>query len=365
VPYVEAYDNLFQLNDTYMDSIRKKSEECGYADFIEDHLHFPPKAKLPSAPETKGKKGCDSLWPDIKAAAQIVNPCFNMYSISTTCPLLWDVLGFPGSFEYLPEGATIYFNRTDVKKAINAPLDADWAECKDVPLEKDSSEASSFTVLPRVIEKSERTIISHGSLDFILLANGTLMSIQNMTWNGKQGFQQAPSDDLFVPYHKEYNPSTIAGSGIQGVTHTERGLTWNEVFLSGHMVPQYAPSVAYRQMEFLLGRIKSLTERSSFTTQQPVLQPQEETAISGNQPKQPGPKKQEPPKKQEGPKKQEPPKKPEGPKSLEPPKRQEPPKKPEGPKKQEGPKKPESPRAGEGRRQGQDDDDDDEDEDED
>lgn len=33
------------------------------------------------------------------------------------------------------------------------------------------------------------------------------------------------------------------------------------------MVPQYAPSAAYRQLEFLLGRIDSLGERSDFTTQ--------------------------------------------------------------------------------------------------
>ena len=39
-----------------------------------------------------------------------------------------------------------------------------------------------------------------------------------------------------------------------------------ETSLSGHMVPQYAPSAAYRQLEFLLGRIGSLSEVSSFTT---------------------------------------------------------------------------------------------------
>lgn len=57
-----------------------------------------------------------------------------------------------------------------------------------------------------------------------------------------------------------------------GITHTERGLTWVEVFMSGHMVPQYQPSAAYRQMEFLLGRIKSLNEVSAFTTQPGVAQ---------------------------------------------------------------------------------------------
>lgn len=202
-----------------------------------------------------------------------------MYHIQTTCPLLWDVLGFPGSFEYLPKGATVYFNRADVKKAINAPLDSEWAECKDIGLQVDPSPSSSFAVLPRVIEKSERTIISHGSLDFILIANGTLLTIQNMTWHGAQGFQRKPADDFFVPYHREPSLSTIAGSGNQGIVHTERGLTWVEVFTSGHMVPQYTPAVAYRQLEYLLGRIPSLTERTPFTTQPGIAQPLNDRSV--------------------------------------------------------------------------------------
>lgn len=91
--------------------------------------------------------------------------------------------------------------------------------------------------------------------------------IQNMTWNGAQGFQSAPGDPFFVPYHSELSDSTLAGAGVFGTTHTERGLTFVTVNLSGHMVPQYAPAAAYRQLEFLLGRIDSLTQMSDFTTQ--------------------------------------------------------------------------------------------------
>lgn len=48
----------------------------------------------------------------------------------------------------------------------------------------------------------------------------------------------------------------------------ERGLTFTTVDLSGHMVPQYQPSSAYRQLEYLLGRIDSLSEVSDFTVRQ-------------------------------------------------------------------------------------------------
>lgn len=91
---------------------------------------------------------------------------------------MWDVLGFPGSFDYEP-APWIYFNRTDVQKAINAPIQ-EWDECTAGILNKDTSEPSSYTVLPRVIEKNDRTIIGHGMADFILLVNGTIMAVQNM-----------------------------------------------------------------------------------------------------------------------------------------------------------------------------------------
>jgi len=93
------------------------------------------------------------------------------------------------------------------------------------------------------------------------------MMIQNMTWNGAQGFSRAPKDVFYVPYHVDWQIESLAGAGRMGTTHEERGLTWVETWLSGHMVPQYAPSASYRQLEFLLGRIPSLSHVGDFTTQ--------------------------------------------------------------------------------------------------
>lgn len=85
--------------------------------------------------------------------------------MATTCPELWDVLGFPGSFDYVPAGASVYFNRTDVQKAINAPV-GEWMECQEnFPVlvnGTDLSPPSGVSVLPSVIERSKRTIIGHG-----------------------------------------------------------------------------------------------------------------------------------------------------------------------------------------------------------
>jgi carboxypeptidase D len=265
VAYVKEFSNIFRFNQSAMARLEQIDRQCGGTKFLNTYLTFPPKGPMPVGPPTNNPS-CGRLWRYLRMLASKTNACFNQYQITTTCPLLWDVLGFPGSFEYLPEGARIYFDREDVKKAINAPAQT-WAECSDIPLQfSDKSEPSSYSVLPRVIEKSKRTIISHGTLDFILLGNGTLLSIQNMTWNGAQGFQTQPKTPFVIPAHDSTGLSSVQGTGTQGIVHEERGLTWVEVFLSGHMVPQYTPAVAFRQMEYLLGRIPSLSGDIPFTS---------------------------------------------------------------------------------------------------
>jgi carboxypeptidase D len=272
VAFTDYWGGLFPFNDTFRAALHNTSAACGYDDYITKYLTFPPPGPFPSELPGTDEFGyttdeCD-VWDDIYYAISLINPCYDIYQVATTCPLLWDVLGFPGSFDYVPNGASIYFNRTDVQKAINAPIQP-WAECQDPVYggnDTDSSPPSGLSVLPGVIERSKRTVIGHGALDFVLISNGTLLMIQNMTWNGAQGFQSKPSDPFYVPYHDEPSLSTLAGSGVFGTTHTERGLTWVSVDLSGHMIPQYAPSASYRHLEFLLGRVDSLSSTEPFTT---------------------------------------------------------------------------------------------------
>lgn len=180
------------------------------------------------------------------------------------------------------QGPNNYFNRSDVQKAVHAPP-TNYAICGDNTLfpDGDLSDPSSYTALPSVIERTNNVVVGSGLLDYLLLTNGTLMALNNMTWNGAQGFTKAPSDLFFVPYNPFINqvinetetqpiPATPvglqAGAGYMGVTHTERGLTWVTVDLAGHEIPQYAPGASYRQLEFLLGRIGSLTETGAYTT---------------------------------------------------------------------------------------------------
>ncbi|KAG8418579.1 hypothetical protein J3459_012233 [Metarhizium acridum] len=283
VPFVDYHHNLFPFNDSFTKQIHDIDNRCGYADARSKHLRYPPPGHLPN-PLPGIDPGTGTPRPEcrdhllansIQQAITDLNPCFDIYQVATTCPLLWDVLGFPGSFDYLPKGASIYFDRHDVKKAINAPLDRQWASCGGPVFvhDDDKSPPSSTTVLGNVIDKTKNVIIGHGALDFILLANGTLMAIQNMTFGGKLGFQKPPVEPFYVPYHTTGEPGTIAGAGVFGTTHTERGLTYVGVSLAGHMVPQYAPSAAFRHLEFLLGRVDSLSSKRPFSTDPKVPQP--------------------------------------------------------------------------------------------
>src|SRR5262249_47791626 len=127
----------------------------------------------------------------------------------------------------------------------------------------------SRDVLASVIDRTKNVIIGHGMLDLALPANGTLLVIQNMTWGDKLGFQARPSKPLYVPYHAGHEPADLAGAGVVGTSHSERGLTYMAVAQAGHFLGMDAPAVAYRSLEVLLGRVDSLEAKVPFTTDQP------------------------------------------------------------------------------------------------
>ncbi|KAF3058116.1 Carboxypeptidase cpdS [Daldinia childiae] len=287
VPFVDYHHNLFTFNNSFSAYIHGLHDSCGFADYNAKYLTYPPSGPQPKGYTQSVSRECQNLWEVILEEALSINPCFDVYQVAITCPILYDVLGFPGTIGYLPEGGEIYFDRDDVKKAIHADLDTKWAECADgdVFVGGDRSDPSSWKVLPHVIDATKNVIIGHGSLDMILLPNGTLLTIQNTTWGGQLGFQTPPIEPFFVPFHTlstadqiegETDPTklgSIAAAGVLGTAHTERGLTYVSVDLSGHMIPQYAPSAAFRHLEFLLGRVDSLSSvqplPSSPTTRSP------------------------------------------------------------------------------------------------
>jgi carboxypeptidase D len=281
VPALHYFNNVIGLNETYVAEITARADSCGYTDFFNKWTtSFPPPGPIPTAPDSS-RPGCD-LYDDIYNAAYYVNPCFNIYHLTDFCPYIWDNLGFPS----LGAGPNNYFNRSDVQKVLHAPP-TNYFICENPPNLFPSgtdSIPSGLGPLPSVIERTNNVLIGHGLLDFLLFANGTLITIQNMTWNGAQGFHTAPSatNNFYVPYHQSLGyilevansalpniPPQIdtAGAGFQGTWHTERGLTFSTVNLAGHEIPQYVPGASYRHLEFLLGRIANLGVVGDYTTQ--------------------------------------------------------------------------------------------------
>lgn len=292
--YADYWSNILAFDDKFRSLLANASKTCGFDDFVDKYLAFPPPGPQPDIKDLPGinAEGDDirgecTLFNMVFSAAMALNPGFNVYQITQTLPIPDDVLGLPWTSFYVAEGREIYFNRTDVKRAINAPLETDWSICSkgDVFVDGyDDSDPSILRAIPHIIDETRNVQISHGSMDFILVANTSLLAIQNMTWGGKLGFQSVPQSPLVVPHHPNPNLEGSSGKGVLGTFHTERGLTWSVVNQAGHMVPAYQAAVAYRQVQLMLKKIKSLDSTQPFPQYADEPQPGPEDLGKGTVP---------------------------------------------------------------------------------
>ncbi|EKM80732.1 hypothetical protein AGABI1DRAFT_37296 [Agaricus bisporus var. burnettii JB137-S8] len=250
--FAQANKNVFPFNSSFWDQLQKISDDCGYTDYLDKFVTYPPTGLLPIVGD---RSGC-SIFRLIQRAVGVLNPAFNVYRVTDTFPDLWSVLGFPRDTQKF-----IYFNRTDVQDAIHAPH-MEWSTCsnRDVYINpntgrggRDQSVPSMLSnVMPNVIEKSVRTVVVHGLADMILIAEGTRIAIhvyRNMTWGGAQGFQTPIEPESF----------TVDGFGVFGHAHTERNLTYVEFFYSGHMTPQFVPWASFATLNYLMGHQDSVS----------------------------------------------------------------------------------------------------------
>ncbi|KXS98213.1 hypothetical protein AC578_263 [Pseudocercospora eumusae] len=286
VPFAQYWQGMLGINDTVMENLTATHEQCGYKSVLDKYFTFPaPQEKFPVLKDifaaeihSNTTDPCDTLN-RVVVEASTVNACFNIYCISNTCPPLGSVLG-PIASSYNPVPNEIFFNRSDVQELLHVPQGWAWNVCSSHPvfpnatdknstMEVDTSDPPSHNgVLQNVIEKLGRVIIGSGNLDALLNTNGTLLALQNMTWNGWQGFKDYPGHGFFSPFHADL-PGSPSGAGYVGKWGHERGLTFYQIQLAGHKVPGEAPGPSYSIMELLLGRIspEDLGKNRNFTTE--------------------------------------------------------------------------------------------------
>ncbi|KUI65651.1 Serine-type carboxypeptidase F [Cytospora mali] len=288
--FVQHWSNVMPFNDSTVAQIANASKECGYDEYTDKYLTFPPYGHQPDICQGPGINancthylpGCDIFDLAINSISE-ANPGFNIYQVAQLLPVPDDVLGFPYTQMFLSPGQQLYFNRNDVKQAIHAPKDVNWTICSDEHVFNgtDDSDPSSYRTIPDVIDRTKNVQIAHGTMDMVLLANATLLAIQNMTWGGRLGFHREPREPLFVPHHPNPAVEGSSGQGVLGTWHSERGLTWALVDLAGHQVPTWQAAVSFRQIEVLLGRVANLSDTTAFPMYADASQPAASTLGSG------------------------------------------------------------------------------------
>lgn len=192
VPFAKRNNNVMNFNASFLADLEARHESCGYADILSTYLTYPPPGPQPAVFFNSSANTSCALWEALDHAAFAVNPCFDVYDVTSQCPLLWDVLAHRTQFDYIPPGTEAYPNRSDVKAALHVPDDINWYLDQHFNVYvagggsggpemagETSLDPIQYT-LPRVIEATNRVLISNGDLDMIILTNGTLLAIQNM-----------------------------------------------------------------------------------------------------------------------------------------------------------------------------------------
>ncbi|KAG9555688.1 serine carboxypeptidase, partial [Aureobasidium melanogenum] len=197
VPFAAQNQNILNLNASFLAKMETLHQSCGYADYIDKYLTFPASGVQPPALFNFTSDASCDLFDLINEASLVVNPCFDIYEITQMCPLLWDVLGYP---------TQLCSNNAVFTGGNSGP-----------ETEGDTSPDPIQHVLPQVIEATNRVLIGNGDFDMIIITNGTLMSIQNMTWNGKLGFETQPSTPINITIPDLVYADVFDSNGYKGL----------------------------------------------------------------------------------------------------------------------------------------------------
>ena len=135
-------------------------------------------------------------------------------------------------------GPDSYFNRLDVKIALNVRTDLSWGMCSDtVGQHYNIGKKGSYYIYPTLLENKIRILIYSGDTDGAVPVNGTQKWISNLGLEVIKPWRSWKCND---------------GDMVSGYVTEYKGLTFVTVKGTGHMVPQWKPEEAYYMLSRFL-----------------------------------------------------------------------------------------------------------------
>ncbi|EEP81921.1 predicted protein [Uncinocarpus reesii 1704] len=270
--YIKEKAKQLGVAPDIVDAFAKADHICGLDSVREKAAHYPPKGhfgiptSLNNATGFTGDTSCSVKPNNPKAILSSIldskcygrcatyatardhietireKRCYSMYNINYDCKT-------PNPLSSL----TKYLNRADVQSALNIrPSNPGittphrFETCNQTILDSLFSPSiqpvpPTQSILPSILTTHRIPVhIFQGELDMVINHVAVELVLQNMTWNGKQGFKARPT----LPFGTNVNldrKGDIKGgwNGSEaGVWTWERGLTYHRFKEAGHAVPR-------------------------------------------------------------------------------------------------------------------------------
>ncbi|KAK2850753.1 hypothetical protein FQN49_005353 [Arthroderma sp. PD_2] len=164
--------------------------------------------------------------------------CFSVYNVNYDCSTLNPTPTLEA-----------YFSRADVQIALNLMHRMDklrpFKSCNRDILEKLMAPSNrptppSYSIIPDLLTTHKLPIhIYQGRLDLLINHIGVEITIQNMTWNGAQGFQKS----LHLEFGRQKEGKPV------GLWNEERGLSYHLFLDGGHLLPADLPKEVFRYVK--------------------------------------------------------------------------------------------------------------------
>ncbi|KAE8144840.1 Alpha/Beta hydrolase protein [Aspergillus avenaceus] len=278
-PYLRSQKNTLQIPDDVLAVFTEADRACGFDEAMNAANQYPPNGTIhiPGDPENlnykrhaKRKLGdfvnhtCNSEPATADAVRTAIfnstcqGPCATfstaadyMTTVSASgagkpCHDVYDIHSDCSAIDPLNQLAS-YFSHADVQNALNLRRPDD----KSPPVSYSPCNSSTLTtllsstpptppayhILPTLVTENNISLhVYSGEYDMLLNHFGTELALQNMTWNGRQGFSRKPQpfyNNDAAPARPCRDKETCAEAGIWA---SERGVTYHLFWGAGHTV---------------------------------------------------------------------------------------------------------------------------------